>query len=159
MGRWKLSGQDGQRQLMATVALGHEGSRWTMRRREGVGPYLSSDPDSARIWWTDVGVHQNLTFPVHPDPISGMHCWHQAVRVRPAEPGDCYGEVAVDTDKAQRVFQEWLEKTRPATRHSPDGTRRPYWLMRPLRPSRDAYRLPRAAPPAPAAPAAPAGKS
>jgi hypothetical protein len=25
---------------------------------------------------------------------------------------------------------------------SPDGTRRPYWLLRPVRPTRDAYRLP-----------------
>ena len=25
---------------------------------------------------------------------------------------------------------------------SPDGTRRPYWLIRPVKPSRDAYRLP-----------------
>ena len=32
--------------------------------------------------------------------------------------------------------------TRPAARVSPDGTRRPYWLLRPLKPSRDAYRLP-----------------
>ena len=28
-----------------------------------------------------MGVHQNLTFQVNPDPISGMHCWHQRVRV------------------------------------------------------------------------------
>jgi anaerobic selenocysteine-containing dehydrogenase len=151
MGRWKLA-DAGQRQLMATVALGREGSRWTMQRRQEVGPYASSDPDSARIWWTDVGVHQNLTFPVHPDPISGMHCWHQAVRVLKAEAGDRYGEVAVDTAKAHQVFEEWLATTRPATRHSPDGMRRPHWLIRPLRPSRDAYRLP-GREPAAAAPA------
>jgi anaerobic selenocysteine-containing dehydrogenase len=141
MGRWKLSGP-GQRQLTATVALGHEADRWTMRRSQGAGPYESSDPDSARIWWTDVGVHQNLTFPVHPDPVSGMHCWHQAVRVRRAEPGDRYGEIAVDTGRSHQVFQDWLTRTRPATEHSPDGTRRPHWLIRPLRPSREAYRLP-----------------
>ena len=144
MGRWKIAGRDqqAQRQLMATVALGHRDDRWTMHRRQGAGPYASSDPDSLRIWWTDVGVHQNLTFPVHPDPVSGMHCWHQAVRVAKAQPGDSYGEVAVDTGKAHRVFEEWLARTRPATRHSPDGTRRPSWLIRPLRPSREAYRLP-----------------
>ena len=39
------------------------------------------DPDTSRIFWTDGGVHQNITFPVHPDPISGMHCWHQKVTV------------------------------------------------------------------------------
>jgi hypothetical protein len=32
--------------------------------------------------------------------------------------------------------------TRSADRYSPDGTRRPYWMLRPVRPERDAYRLP-----------------
>jgi hypothetical protein len=113
-----------------------------LRRKVGVAPYDSADPDTRRIWWTDAGVHQNLTFPVHPDPISGMHCWHQAVRVRPADPGDSYGDVSVDVDQAHEVYRRWLEITRPAARVSPDGTRRPYWLLRPLKPSRDAYRLP-----------------
>src|SRR5690606_31704628 len=80
MGRWKI-GDVGQRQTMATVALDHTGERWGLRRRSGAGPFESADPDTRRIWWTDVGVHQNLAFPVQPDPISGMHCWHQAVRV------------------------------------------------------------------------------
>jgi hypothetical protein len=141
MGRWKLDG-DGQRQMMATVALARDGGRFTLRRKVGVAPYDSADPDTRRIWWTDTGVHQNLTFPVHPDPISGMHCWHQAVRVRPAVPGDSYGDVSVDVDRAHEVYRRWLETTRPASRVSPDGTRRPYWLLRPLKPSRDAYRLP-----------------
>ena len=87
-------------------------------------------------------MHQNLTFAVHPDPISGMHCWHQAVRVRRAETTDEYGDVSVDVEKAREVYRHWLEITRPAARVSPDGTRRPYWLLRPLKPSREAYRLP-----------------
>ena len=113
-----------------------------LRRQTGAGPYASSDPDTERVWWTDVGVHQNLTFPVHPDPVSGMHCWHQAVRVKKAEPGDRYGDVVVDTAKSRAVYEAWLRKTRPAREHSPDGTRRPYWMLRPVRPERDAYRLP-----------------
>ncbi|MFQ5679644.1 MAG: molybdopterin dinucleotide binding domain-containing protein [Gemmatimonadota bacterium] len=141
MGRWKLAGE-GSRQSMATVALDREAGGWALRRRHGVGPYASSDPDSLRIWWTDVGVHQNLTFPVHPDPISGMHCWHQAVRVRKAGPSDRYGDVAVETERARAAYREWLALTRPASRHSPDGTRRPYWMIRPLRPEKEAYRLP-----------------
>jgi len=143
MGRWKLAGdrQDGAGQVMATVDLAKTGGEWAMTRRAGVRPYASTDPDTQRIWWSDVGVHQNLTFPVHPDPISGQHCWHQAVRVRPAEPADAYGDIAVDTHKAHEVYQQWLAMARDATRHSPDGTRRPYWLMRPLKPSRDTYRL------------------
>ncbi len=141
MGRWKV-GEVGQRQMMATVALDRSEGRWAMRQRSGAGPYTSADPDTLRIWWTDVGVHQNLTFPVHPDPVSGQHCWHQAVRVRRAAPGDRYGDIAVDTQQAHSVYRAWLALTRPADRYSPDGTRRPYWLMRPLRPTKDAYRLP-----------------
>ncbi|HSD76727.1 MAG TPA: molybdopterin dinucleotide binding domain-containing protein, partial [Solirubrobacteraceae bacterium] len=143
MGRWK-PGEVGQRQGMATVDLRREDGRWSIRRRHGVRPFASSDPDTRRIWWTDVGVHQNLTFPVHPDPVSGMHCWHQAVRVTRARPGDRPGDIAVDTAAAHAAYRRWLERTRPAGEVSPDGTRRPYWLLRPLKPDRDAYRLPAA---------------
>jgi anaerobic selenocysteine-containing dehydrogenase len=145
MGRWKINGNDpaqGQRQLMATVDLGHRGDEWGLQRIRGAVPYESSDPDTSRIWWTDVGVHQNLTFPVHPDPISGMHCWHQAVRVKRAEPGDSYGDIHVDTKKSHEVYQKWLAMTRGAVGNSPDGTRRPFWLLRPLKPAREVFRLP-----------------
>ncbi len=142
MGRWKLPGQEGQRQLMTTVGLDHKQSQWTMKRKRGVEPGKSADADTSRIWWTDAGVHQNLTFPVHPDPISGMHCWHQAVRVKRAEAGDSYGDISVDTAKSKKAYQKWLDDTRPASQVSPDGTRRPYWLLRPLKPGRDIFKLP-----------------
>jgi anaerobic selenocysteine-containing dehydrogenase len=142
MGRWKLTDQ-GQRQMMATVDIDNKDERWSMARKRGAAPYASDDADTARIWWTDVGVHQNLTFPVHPDPISGMHCWHQAVKVRRAEPTDSYGDISVDLAKSREVYRKWLEMTRPAQQVSPDGTRRPYWMMRPLKPAHDAYRLPK----------------
>jgi anaerobic selenocysteine-containing dehydrogenase len=141
MGRWKLLG-DGQRQLMATVDLAREGSRWGLHRTRGVEAFASSDPDTGRIWWTDAGVHQNMTFPVHADPVSGQHCWHQAVRVRKAGPDDRYGDIAVDTAKSEALYRQWLAKTRPARAVSPDGTRRPYWLLRPLKPPKESYRLP-----------------
>ncbi len=142
MGRWKPVGHDGQRMSMATVALERDGTRWGLGQKSGGGPFESADPDTLRIWWTDVGVHQNLTHAVHPDPVSGQHCWHQAVRVRPAEPGDAYGDISVDVEKAHRVYKDWLARTRPAAAHSPDGTRRPWWIARPVRPEREAYRLP-----------------
>jgi anaerobic selenocysteine-containing dehydrogenase len=148
MGRWKTH-ESGQKQLTATVRLDHEGDAWGMKRERGTGPYESSDADSLRIWWSDVGVHQNLTFPVHPDPISGMHCWHQAVRVRPAESTDNYGDIHVDTEKSRAVYRTWLTMTRPADKYSPDQTRRPYWMLRPLKPAREFYRLPRAEPGSP----------
>ena len=85
-------------------------------------------------------MHQNLTFPVHPDPISGMHCWHQAVRVTPAGPDDRAGDIGVDTDAATRGLPgAGCSKTRPAGQVSPDGLRRPTWLMRPLKPSADTF--------------------
>jgi anaerobic selenocysteine-containing dehydrogenase len=141
MGRWKTH-ESGQKQLTATVRLDHEGDAWGMKRERGTGPYESSDADSLRIWWSDVGVHQNLTFPVHPDPISGMHCWHQAVRVRLAESTDSYGDIHVDTEKSRAVYRKWLTMTRPADKYSPDQTRRPYWMLRPLKPAREFYKLP-----------------
>ena len=30
----------------------------------------------------------------------------------------------------------------PADKFSPDGTRRPYWMLRPLKPAREFYKLP-----------------
>jgi len=143
MGRWRLSGEPGGvGGMMATVDLELSDDGWRMRRRASVAPYPSADPDTTRIWWSDTGVHQNLTFPVHPDPISGMHCWHQAVRVRPAQPGDRHGDIAVDTAKSRAVYAEWLAKTRPAGEVSPDGLRRPTWLMRPLKPAPPLFVLP-----------------
>src|SRR5690606_28467503 len=142
MGRWKPEGQPGQRLGMMTVDLDRTGTDWSLHPKTRGGPFESSDPDTLRVWWTDVGVHQNLTHPVHPDPLSGMHCWHQAVRVRPAEPGDTQGDVTVDVAKSRAVYAEWLEMTRSADDHSPDGTRRPWWMLRPVRPEREAYRLP-----------------
>ena len=68
----------------------------------------------SRVWWSDAGVHQNITFPVHPDPISGMHCWHQKVRVRAADPDDRYADIHVDFAKARAVYRKWLALARPA---------------------------------------------
>ncbi len=152
MGRWRLAGHDQVRSggMMATVTLHHDDQGWAMHIGDRVKPYRSEDPDTARIWWSDTGVHQNLTFPVHPDPISGMHCWHQAVRVTPARPGDTHGDVGVDTAKARQVYEAWMASARPAGSVSPDGTRRPSWLMRPLKPSSDQFDLPAAIPAPPA---------
>jgi hypothetical protein len=113
--------------------------QWRLRQVHGIEPFHSADPDSDRVWWKDAGVHQNLTFPVHPDPVSGMHCWHQKVRVEHAAPEDRYGDVFVDTTKAFQVYEQWLQKTRPAP--GPDGLRRPLWFGRAVRPSNEAYRI------------------
>ena len=127
--------------MMATVALQHGRDGWAMRAASTFGPYSSADPDTARIWWSDTGVHQNLTFPVHPDPISGMHCWHQAVRVRPAEPGDAHGDIAVDTARARAGLPpldgaDPARRARVARRHPPAPLADAPAQARPRRPSR-----------------------
>ena len=82
-------------------------------------------------------MHQNLAFGVHPDPWSGMHCWHQKVHVEHAHSDDQYGDVVVDTAKSTEVFREWLAKTRPGP--SASGMRRPEFMMRPVKPVRRAF--------------------
>ncbi|MED5293691.1 MAG: formate dehydrogenase, partial [Actinomycetota bacterium] len=116
-----------------------DGTNWKLSCRDNMEPYSSEDPDSERIWWSDTGVHQNLTFAVQPDPISGMQCWHQRVQVTPAQEGDSYGDVVVDTAKSREAYLEWLAKTRPGP--GPHGLRRPLWYARPLKPTVEAYRL------------------
>lgn len=133
LGRWRRP-QDvaGNRWGSNTVQIESSGSKWKMRVVDGVRPFRSDDPDSARIFWSDGGVHQNITFPVHPDPISGMHCWHQKVRIEKASADDRYGDVEVDTEKSFQIYKEWMANTRPAP--GPGGLRRPLWMNRPLRP-------------------------
>ncbi|HXG66712.1 MAG TPA: molybdopterin dinucleotide binding domain-containing protein, partial [Blastocatellia bacterium] len=139
LGRWRLKQDEGtDRWASALVDLEEMGEgRWRLRQIEGVKPFKSNDPDSERIFWQEGGVHQNLTFPVHPDPVSGMHCWHQRVRVERAAADDRYGDVIVDTKRSHEIYQEWLQKTRPAP--GPGGLRRPLWFSRPVRPHSEAY--------------------
>ncbi len=137
MGRWRLDVDQPRNWSAGQVSLDAEGTRWTMRRTAGMDPWHSTDPDTERVWWTDSGVHQNLTFPVQPDPVSGMQCWHQRVHVTPAADGDEYGDVVVDTAKSREAYREWLAKTRPGP--GPGGLRRPLWYARPLKPTAPTY--------------------
>jgi anaerobic selenocysteine-containing dehydrogenase len=141
MGRWRLSETGGSRWATARVSLERfPNGVWRMRHRAGIEPFASADPDSQRIWWREPGVHQNITFPVHPDPVSGMHCWHQKVRVERAGAGDRYGDIEVDTRRSMQVYRDWLARTRPAP--GPGGLRRPLWLGRPVRPAPETFVLP-----------------
>jgi anaerobic selenocysteine-containing dehydrogenase len=142
LGRWRLSKENGgERWSTAHVDLKNVADgQWLMRQLEGVGPFESDDPDSKRIWWSESGVHQNMTFPVHPDPVSGMHCWHQKVTVAAAAADDRYGDVFVDTNKSHEVYLEWMKKTRPA--EGSNALRRPLWMPRPVKPAPETYRVP-----------------
>ncbi len=138
MGRWRLDEDKARSWGAGKASVEREpDGRWRLRREHGNQPYDSDEPDTGRIWWSDTGVHQNLTFPVQPDPVSGMHCWLQRVTVGPAQPGDAYGDVVVDTEASHAVFEEWLAKTRPGP--GPGGLRRPLWFARPVKPKATAY--------------------
>ena len=144
LGRWRLTDDAGvNKQGSSLVDIGHDGCEHRLHVQKGAEAWESVDPDTSRIWWKTVGVHQNLTHAVHPDPVSGAHCWLQkATNVRKARNDEAYGTVVVDTDRSMEVYREWLALTRPASKHSPDRTRRPYWLKRPLKPTRATYALP-----------------
>ena len=110
----------------------------------GARPGRSFDPDTSRIWWEDVGVHQNLTHAVHPDPISGAHCWLQkAVNVRKAAPDEksrrCLGGHGPLDGGLRRVEGDDPLGASITARTAPAGR---YWLKRPLKPVQEAYKLP-----------------
>jgi anaerobic selenocysteine-containing dehydrogenase len=138
-GRWRLAElAGGERWSSALVDLKQlEPGKWMMRQVHGVLPFKSDDPDSERVWWQEAGVHQNLIFPVQPDPVSGQHCWHQKVRVERGAPGDRYGDIVVDTNQAHEVYRRWLAMARPTA----GNLRRPLWLARVYRPDDSAYYL------------------
>jgi anaerobic selenocysteine-containing dehydrogenase len=139
LGRWRLQEDlGGERWSTALVDLQQiQPGQWKMRQKHGVRPFASDDPDSSRIPWQDAGVHQNLVFPVQPDPISGQHCWHQKVTVTKAGAGDQYGDVFVDTNKSHQEYLSWLQMTRPAP--GPGNLRRPLWMPRVYRPATEAF--------------------
>ena len=145
LGRWRLKEQEGISRgasNLVTLEQDADGAH-SLKVVHGATAWESFDPDTSRIWWEDVGVHQNLTHAVHPDPVSGHHCWLQkAMNVEKAVEGDHHGDVYVDTRKSMKAYREWLSLTRSAVDHSPDGNRRPFWLKRPLKPVREAYALP-----------------
>ncbi len=130
LGRWhRVQDPDPSGFASAPVEMTVDGDLWRWRRAgdlEAGGPH----------WWRESGVHQNITFPVHPDPISGMHCWHQKVKVSLAREGERFGDIVVDRAKARAVCEEWRAMTRPPT----GELRRPLWLARAVRPADDAYR-------------------
>ncbi|MBK7877039.1 MAG: molybdopterin-dependent oxidoreductase [Planctomycetes bacterium] len=140
LGRWRLSDDIGTDKWASALVAREElaPGRFRFRRLEDIRPFASSDPDSKRVWWTDGGVHQNLTFPVQPDPVSGMHCWHQRVTVEPARDDDEYGDVEVDTKKSMEVFHEWLKLARLGPR--PGNLRRPLHFARAVKPTVEAYK-------------------
>ena len=140
LGRWRLQEDQSLNALASALVALEETPEgvFSLRQIHGAKAYQTSDPDTARIWWEDVGVHQNIIHAVHPDPVSGMHCWHQkAINVSKAGPEDRNGDIKVDSRKSMQVYRRWLAQTRPAP--GPNGLRRPLWFKRPLKPETEAF--------------------
>ncbi len=125
-------------ELSALATLQREGDRRSLAREDG--PQAAGE--GARPWWGDAGTPVLLAMPVHPDPVTGAHCWNQVVRVRPAQPRDVPGDATADQARAARIVELWLQRTRRAEDVSPDRTRRPRWLIRSPKPLGDAWKLP-----------------
>ena len=140
MGRWKPESASKMRWNCATVRFEDlPDGRIRMRQVLGAESYVSEDPDSERTWWQESGVHQNMAFGVQTDPVSGMHCWHQKVRLARADATDQYADVVVDTAKSREVHRRWLALARPASPEQHGGLRRPPELPRPLARDPEAY--------------------
>jgi anaerobic selenocysteine-containing dehydrogenase len=103
---------------------------------EGIKPFkrwqhAEYNKDSDNIWWDGLsGSWQNAVAPTHPDPISGMHCWHQKVLLEPAEAGDKVGDIHVNYENNFKTYQSWRDElTRGLDSNS--KLRRPMHIKRP----------------------------
>ncbi len=128
-----------------TAEMVMDGKKGLMRYIEGITPFHSDrfkdyNKDSDNIWWDGLsGSWQNAVAPTHPDPISGMHCWHQKVILEPAQAGDKIGDIYVDYENNFKTYQAWRDElTRPL--NSTNKWRRPRHIKRPWVPlSEKAY--------------------
>jgi anaerobic selenocysteine-containing dehydrogenase len=141
LGRWRLMEDQGPARIAsALVEIRRPGpGQYLMRQVHGIRPFPSGDPDTERVFWREAGVNQNLTFPVQPDPVSGMHCWHVKVRLTRPAPEDRYGDIFVDTNRSFALYRDWLQMARRAP--GPEQLRRPLWLDRPGRPVGECFLL------------------
>ena len=128
-----------------TAELVMDGKKGLMRYVEGITPFHADrfkdyNKDSDNIWWDGLsGSWQNAVAPTHPDPISGMHCWHQKVILEPAQAGDKIGDIYVDYENNFKTYQAWRDElTRPL--NATNKWRRPRHIKRPWVPlSEKAY--------------------
>ncbi len=119
-----------------------DGKEGKLKYVDGIQPFHSKrfaayNRDSDNIWWDGLsGSWQNAVAPTHPDPISGMHCWHQKVILEPAQKGDKIGDLHVNYDNNFKTYQAWRDVlTRPLDAN--DTLRRPQHIKRPWVPLSD----------------------
>jgi anaerobic selenocysteine-containing dehydrogenase len=113
-----------------------DGKIGRLRWKEGIKPhkpwqFAEYNKDIDNIWWDGLsGAWQNAVAAPHPDPISGMHCWHQKVLLEQPNKGEKIGDVYVNYDNNLNVYRAWRDDlTRPL--NSSDKLRRPMHIKRP----------------------------
>jgi len=119
-----------------TAEMQMDGKEGKLTYTQGIVPFKTDrfadyNKDSDNIWWDGLsGSWQNAVAPAHPDPISGMHCWHQKVILTKAEAGDKIGDISVNYDNNFKTYQAWRDElTRPL--NETNKWRRPQWIKRP----------------------------
>ena len=125
-----------------TAELQMDGKEGKMKYVKGITPFhadrfAEQNSDSGNIWWDGLsGSWQNAVAAAHPDPISGMHCWHQKVILEKAQPGDKIGDIYVNYENNLNIYRGWRDDlTRPL--NSSDELRRPQHIKRPWVPLSD----------------------
>ena len=166
-GRWRRVAQvaiEGFEQPLHVMRLGsvvadiqEKGTERTLKYTEGVTPFTVTptrefgergwpfaefNADLDNISWDGLsGVWQNSVHHPHPDPVSGMHCWHQKVLLEKCSAGEKIGDLQVDIAITLATFRAWRDQlTRPAP--GPGGLRRPEYIKRPwVAITREAYQM------------------
>ncbi|MDX9966684.1 MAG: molybdopterin-dependent oxidoreductase, partial [Sulfuricurvum sp.] len=83
---------------------------------EGIKPFETKrfaqyNADSVNVWWDGLsGSWQNAVAAAHPDPVSGMHCWHHKVLLEPAQAGDKIVDIFVNYENNLKVYQAWRDQ-------------------------------------------------
>ncbi len=145
-GQVKIEDYDGEGGInsfgVPLAELQMDGKEGKLKYVEGIKPfhskrYAAYNKDSDNIWWDGLsGSWQNSVAPTHPDPISGMHCWHQKVILEPAQKGDKIGDIHVNYENNFKTYQAWRDElTRPL--NTSDTLRRPQHIKRPWVPLSD----------------------
>ncbi|WP_416768847.1 molybdopterin-dependent oxidoreductase [Sulfurimonas sp. ST-25] len=130
-----------------TAEMQMDGKTGKLKYVEGIHPFHAKrfaayNKDSDNIWWDGLsGSWQNAVAPTHPDPISGMHCWHQKVILEAAQPGDKIGDIVVNYENNFKTYQAWRDELTRGL--DADSTfRRPPQIKRPWVPlTEKAYRV------------------
>ncbi|MFY9141543.1 molybdopterin-dependent oxidoreductase [Sulfuricurvum sp.] len=113
-----------------------DGKEGKLKYVEGIKPFHAErfaeyNRDSGNIWWDGLsGSWQNAVAACHPDPVSGMHCWHQKVILEPIQAGDKIGDIYVNYENNLGVYKAWRDQlTRGLDENS--TIRRPRHIKRP----------------------------